>query len=252
MSANEGELPPAPATGPVRGWTHRILVASVVLALLAISLAMGGTADAATQDADVGAEQAADAELVVDLEEDGDATVTLVSTYDLADEDQRAAIETLEEDAEARAANADRFAERLETVAADAEARTDRQMSIGDPATDVTVGDDVGVVRVRATWSNLAAAEDDLVVREPFASGFDADRPLTVVGPDGYELSETSPEPATASDGEATWNGDGSLDSFEASFEASGDDDATPGFGLAAAALALGLATVGLARTRWG
>ena len=113
----------------------------------------------------------------VDLEADGDATVSLVSIYDLTDSDERDAFETLREDESAQEALLDRAADRFDSVATNAEGNVEREMTVSAESTDVSVSGDRGIVTLSVTWEGLAAVEDDtLVVTEPFTSGFDADR----------------------------------------------------------------------------
>lgn len=203
---------------------------------------------------------------VVELAADGDATIVLTATHDLADDDERTAFRTIEDDQEAREAFAQRFADRLQLVADDAGELTDREMTVTDPdVTATTVGDGtLGVVRLSATWTNLAAVEGDaLVVTEPFASGYTPDRPFSLVAPDDYELTALAPDPTDHDGDRATWADGESLDGFEATAEptdgatAVSDDTARedadpipgPGPGLALVALTTAAILVGR-RTR--
>lgn len=249
-----------------RARARRLLIAGLALLAVAGLLASASGVQAATGPG-----------LVADLDEDGDATLTLVATYDLDDDQEREAFETLREDEESRQAMADRFAERMATVADEASASTGRELTVSDASADLSVEDDTGVARFEVTVSNLAAADGDrLVVSEPFASGAALDRPLTVLAPEGYEVVGATPEPDEVEGGAATWSADADLDGFEATFapadeetaadggEESGDDgadaetddgggdgtgddddaaaDSVPGFGVGAALVALGIA----------
>lgn len=78
----------------------------------------------------------------------------------------------------------------------------------------------------------MAGAEGDrLLVTEPFASGFSTDRPFTLVGPDGYELTDATPEPDDRTAQSATWAAGTSLEGFAVTLESSADDDGTDGSG---------------------
>ena len=204
-----------------------------------------------------------DPALVVDLDADGDATVTLVSTYDLESDDEREAFEDLREDGDAREKIANRFADRMASIAADAAAATDRDMSVSDGSVEVRVDGDRGIVAVSVHWSGLAALDGDrLTVTEPFASGYESDRPLVFVAPTGATLADATPEPDRTDGEAATWDAGTDLGGFEATYElgedAGGDaadddaaDDGLPGFGLVAGVLALAASlTAALARSR--
>lgn len=157
---------------------------------------------------------------VVELAADGDATVTLVSTYDLADADDEQAFEELRADP---SAITDAFEDRLAGVAERTAAETDREMSVGTATAAVETVGDRGVVRITAPWSNLAtAAESQVRLAEPFASGFEPDRTFVVRPPAGYTLTETSHEPADETASAATWAGGTSLTGFEATFAGDG------------------------------
>lgn len=185
---------------------------------------------------------------VVSLHDDGDADLRVTYTFDLAGDAEREAFQELRANETARGVYADRFGDRLSGIAGDAATETGREMRVSDVALNVSVEDDVGVVTITATWHGLAAAEDDrLVVAEPFASGFEPDRPVTVAVPDGYAVEEVSPSPDERSDGRLTWHADRSLSGFSLT-AAPADDGVTtglgPGFGLAAALLAVLLAAL--------
>lgn len=183
----------------------------VVLALAVVS----------TVAAPVAAETDSEPSLVVSLEDDGTADLLLTLTYDLTTDTERDAFRTLQNDSDARTYVRERFRDRMETVAARSENATGREMSVDDATIDVDTTDDgeTGIVKLGVTWRGFAAVEGDgLVVTEPFASGFEADRKVTLVAPDGYELASATPEPTTAADGRLAWESGTSLDGFEAAF----------------------------------
>lgn len=160
----------------------------------------------------VGADGHAEERVAVDLQADGDATVTTTVTFDLTHDADRAAFRGLEANESTLAAD---YAARLRPVAAAVAEETGREMSVSGPAADLERHGDRGVVRLSAEWTGLAAVEDEiLVLSAPFDDGFVTDRPLVVRVPDGYAVTSTAVEPATRSDGEVRWTAP-DLDGFE-------------------------------------
>ena len=204
--------------------------------------------------------------LVVELTADGDATVSLVTVYDLTDEDEQQAFQSLQDDDEATDELRDRFAERMASVATSTGA--DGDAVITDESIDLRIDDDRGVVTVSVTWTGLATVENDtLVLTEPFASGFETDRQLVVTGPDDSTVEATSHEPVEVDAASVWWDAETDLNGFELVLslddetddaEAVEDDgptedepveddaeetagaDGVPGFGLVVAVLAIG------------
>jgi hypothetical protein len=76
------------------------------------------------------------------LQHDGVADLSVTDTDDLAEDSERQALQELRVDATAREALAQRFAERLGTVADATADRTGRRMAIEDPLAEVATGDD--------------------------------------------------------------------------------------------------------------
>lgn len=156
--------------------------------------------------------------LTVALSEDGSATVVLTMTYDLGSDAERDAFRALENDSDTRTQVRQRFRDRMASVAASASNATDRQMSVESATIDVrtTADGETGVVELSVTWNGLAAVEGDrLVLGEPFASGFETDRTVTVLAPEGYEVASATPEPSTTTDRRVTWKPGTNLDGFE-------------------------------------
>lgn len=215
---------------------RRTVAIVTIAAAVAIAVAFAGsTGIAGATDA---AQQPAEPALVVDLEQDGDATVTLVATYDLDDEAERDGFDQLRTDADARESAAQRFADRLAPVADEAGEAAGREMSVAADGTDVERDGDTGIVRIRATWTNLAGQDGDgLTLVEPFASGYSGDRSLTVVAPEGYALADAAPDPDTVDGQTTTWTSQTSFDGFAATYEPA-DADELPGFGILAAVAA--------------
>ncbi|GAA0669537.1 DUF7345 domain-containing protein [Natronoarchaeum mannanilyticum] len=234
--------------------THR----AVALAL-ATALAIGAVAGPAVAQPEQNEND--EPSLVVEVQADGDAVVTLTATYDLTSEAERDAFASLRNDESARENATRRYAARLDSVARNASDRVDREMRVPVDEADVSLEErgDVGVVRYSATWENLAAVEGDrLVVTEPFASNYGTDRPFVLVAPDGYELAGATPSVDADGEASATWDAGTSLDGFEATMERSDGDagaggpaDSLPGFGVGAAVASVaGAAAFALRRRR--
>ncbi|MFA9518349.1 PGF-CTERM sorting domain-containing protein [Halopenitus sp. H-Gu1] len=218
------------------------------------SLVAGAVGTAAATDHDEGSA------LVVDLEEDGDATITLISRYDLTDEDERRAVHDLANDTEARSALRDRFESRMASVADDTAEETGRQMSVSEGSIDVSApaDSDVGTVALSVHWSGLAAIDgESLVLTEPFASGFSPDRTFVVSAPDGYAATSVTPEADAVENGSLRWDAGTTLEGFEVTFEPTTEttdgsgtsESSAPGFGILAGILAL-VGVLLAARTR--
>ncbi|MFB6268366.1 MAG: DUF4897 domain-containing protein [Halobacterium sp.] len=243
-----------------RGVGRYAVAAAVVVGLIAAAVAPA----AAAQDGD-GTEQA----LVVDVHEDGSATVTLTLTYDLTTQNETESFESLRGDEAAQTEFRDRFRDRMASVAADAENATGREMSVRDASISLATTDsgDTGIVKLSVVYEGLAAAQDGrLVVTEPFASGYVTNNAFVLRAPDGYELTSVTPEPASRQATTAAWNSNTDLTGFEAVFqpaettttaaptettggESGGESGGgAPGFGVLAALAAAGAALAVRAR----
>lgn len=199
-------------------------------------------------------------EFLVELETDGDADVSVTYAYDLRDDDEADAFETLTEDESVSAEFRERFEERMGAVAERSAERTDREMSVTDAEIDFERADGVGLVTLSVRWQGLAAADGEaLTVTEPFASGFSPERPLVVSAPDGYEITTATPAPSSSEGSVTTWETGTDLGGFELTAEraetaagtepSDGDTEDAPGFGIGVAVAAL-LAAALLARRR--
>lgn len=228
-----------------------IRVGCVLVVLVCLVTAPVAATAATAQSTESAASLSAEPAFVVDLETDGSARVTLVTTFDLTTDSEREAFEALRANETAREQRTDRFATRMEAIATRAENDTGRNMAIRNPAMTFTTENDTGIVGLSVTWDGLAAQEGDrLVLREPFASGFDIDRPFRVVGPDGYALDTTTPTPTTKQQNSATWSATTQFEGFETVFAPAADGTATdagdgtsgagaPGFGIGVAVIAV-------------
>lgn len=217
---------------------RRRLVAGAAVALL-LGTVIAPAAAGAT--APVAEDRSA---FVVDLEADGDATVTLVLTYDLDDGNDEAAFDRLSANPENVT---ERFDDRLSGIADRTDADVDREMAVSNVSATFATTDGVGVVRLSASWSNLAAVDGDrLVVDEPFASEFRPDRPLMIVPPDGYTVVDTA-IPAADGDGSTVeWDAGTDLSGFAATLAPSDSGDEEAVLGIISSPLVF-LAAIGLA-----
>ena len=180
--------------------------------------------------------------LVVDVADSGDVDLTIVMTYDLANESDREAFETLQTDEAALADLESRFANRMDGIATATSTRVDRDVVASDETVELETSDDTGIVRLSVTMANLAAVEDDrIVLTEPFASGFATDRPVVVHAPAGYEVADVRPTPTDQTDGTLTWESNTAFDGFELVLESTDGVSGfqTPGFGLSVALASL-------------
>lgn len=239
---------------PLPHWNGRIGAQATILATVLVVVTVAAVVPMTATANGASSPGSSDGAVTVDLAADGAATVTVTYAFDLTTEEQREAFETLRDDEAARTETRERFAARLATVAADAAAETDREMSVSAATIDVTATDGVGLVHLSVEWSNLAAVENGrLIVSEPFASGFESDRPVTVHVPEGYAIEHATPAPDDESRTHAAWSAGTAFDGFElvaVAEERAGDgaaggaDEDQPGFGALAALVAIGTALV--------
>lgn len=227
----------------------------VVLAI--VLLVVAGSATTAIGAAQTSPDLPAESALYLAVDEDGSARVTLVVPFDLTTNEEDEAFEILRTNATAREQRTERFAIRMQATADRAEANTDRNMQISQPTIDFTERNGTGIVALAVTWEGLAAQSDDeLVLREPFASGATLDRSFHVIAPDGYRIGTASPAPTERSRTEATWAAGTSLEGFKVTFatgppqtvtptttDGPGTGADAPGFGIGIAVIALLLST---------
>lgn len=213
-----------------------VLVIAVVLGVVV------GPADAQT---------APSSSVVVRLDADGDAEVTLLQRFDLRNESDRRAFDRIGEDATVRDRLTGQYGERMRAVIAATANETGRPMSSGpvEFETRRLDGGSTGVVALTIPWEGLAGAEGDrLVVSEPFDGGFEPTGSFVVVGPPGSSVVEVTPEPSTADGRTLKWAPGAELDGFRAVYApgsgASGGSDTfgQPGFGFVLGAVALAAA----------
>lgn len=157
-----------------------------------------------------------DPAFVVDLEPDGSATVSVRFSFDLETGTERAAFDSIEADDRARVDVVSNFRARMDSVARAAGDETGRPMAITGASMELSRGDDrTGVVTLVVAWDGLAGRMgDQLVVTEPFTSGYAPDRRLLVRAPEGYAIAIAHPAPDDRGRTTASWAVGPRLDGF--------------------------------------
>lgn len=158
----------------------------------------------------------------VQLAENGDATVVVEDRYNLSNADERATFEAFVDNSTRQQAHRERVQRRLDRGASLAADATGRDVQSGEVTLDVTETNSTGIVRVRGSWTQVAAVNTKfniLELRQPFQSGFAVNRTLVVVGPDEYVRVSTRPAPSRALKSSAYWAPDADLSTFFIRFE---------------------------------
>lgn len=162
----------------------------------------------------------------VDLRENGSARITLTMTFDLSNGTQAQRYNQLAQNQSARFQVAAVFMQGMRSVAEGAQNRTGREMAVTQPDVNTYEQNQAGVLEVSVTYAGLAAVEGDrLVVSEPFSGGYTPDRTFVLTAPEGYEIAEATPQPASTSDDGrvATWSADSDLEAFSVTAAPRGD-----------------------------
>jgi PGF-CTERM protein len=167
-----------------------------------------------------------DGRFLVELEADGDAQVSLETEYNLSNDAEREAFESIHENESVRQQAAAQVQQDTEYVNNVADEETDRDMTVGEVTVETSVDGDVGTVAYQFTWGNLAATEDGrLVLAEPFSLYDELDRKLVVVVPEEYEITAATPEPDEQNATSASWEGFTSFSDPEGGFEVVAESD---------------------------
>lgn len=162
-----------------------------------------------------------DVEITVDVEPDGDASITIWYRFDLSVDEEQAAFSEIQADEELQGNLTDEIHEWLSSVAEDTSAKTDRDMEIGSPYFVIEEIDGSGIVSFNAPWSNLAAVDEDeidVIVTEPFASGFvdSYDFELVAMSDSWHGFKSVTPEPLMeGSVNSLTWEDGTDFSEFE-------------------------------------
>ncbi len=201
----------------------------VVLAVVALVLTatVGPAAAASGTTADLGDEYDAPA-FIVELHEDGSATVVLTYTFNLSDDSRQAAFEEIRDNQTDREEFRTDFETRFQNVANASAIETGRAMSVSNTTLDFRSSDTTGVVEAKLTWNGLAAVEgNNLTVTEPFASGFSLDRPVHMRGPSEYSVESVTHSAASTADGTLTYQSGTDFSGFELVVAGESHDDGT-------------------------
>jgi hypothetical protein len=196
-------------TGQNRLTVRQFVVTGLVLCLFAATLPVSTT----------GLEDDTPEEsLRIDLQADGDATVTLVVTENISEPADREAFDELNVTAKAQ-----QFEQRMQRIVDRMAAETGRNTTVSSAEATVETTGETGVIRLSVTWTKLAVTEDEqLVVAEPFASGFRPDRPLVLTVPEGYSITQSSVSPARTDGAVARWSSGTDLTGFSTTVTANG------------------------------
>lgn len=254
------------AIEPARQSISALRVAVYVAVLMSLGATLAMTASAESQAEEPTVETVTNA-VVVDLSGDGDAVVETTVPFDLSDGEEQTRFEAFVGNEQQQQTQRAAYGSRLRNIATDLEAQTGREMRVTDVeiTTRTDDGQNLGVIVLSATWEGLASAEDSqLVLQQPFDSGFDTNRTVVVRPPSEHEVVTATPTPTEAATG-LVWGDEESLDGFQVvveplsdsendttnrsdGSETTTDGDATgPGFGVVVALLAVGALGVGRA-----
>lgn len=249
----------------------RVTVYVLMLVTLGATLAVTAAGAESTGAGQTTADSATNA-VVVDLDGEGDAVVETTVPFDLTDSDEQTRFEAFVGSEQRQQRQLTEYESQLSDVATDVEAQTGREMRVrgADITTRTDEARDLGVIVLRATWEGLATVDgDQLVLEQPFGSGFNADRTVVVRPPADHEVVTATPTPTDDASG-LVWNGGQSLDGFQVVVEPLSDtdgpndtggadgpeDSATeeggdatgPGFGFGVVAASLVAAVIGVRR----
>ena len=203
-----------------------VYVTALITLGAVLSVAVAGVAAEASTDGPV-----TDA-VVVDLDGEGNAVVTVTVSFDLTVEEEKSDFEAFAGSETDQQAQLDQYESRLSNVATEVESRTGREMDITNASISTQTSDDEerGLVVLQATWEGLAANNGgQLVLGAPFDGGFNADQNVAVRPPEQHRVVSTAPEPAREGE-QLLWSDNQSLDEFEVVVEpldetADGTDD---------------------------
>lgn len=179
--------------------------------------------------------------LLVTVESTGAATVSMVSTVDLTDPDVAAGFDELAADPAAIAALESAYADGIATVATETAAAVGRPMSVESMPASFDVDGAVGISTLTVRWTGFAAVTNDgLVIAEPFASGYEADRPVYLDAPTGYTVH--ADPPAVVDDSIAVWPAGTDLTGVSATLQPESEPGVTPLTGITIGLIGLSLA----------
>jgi hypothetical protein len=137
--------------------------------------------------------------LGLEVGSEGSASVYYVTSYDLSEDDERAAYERYADNESRQAEFRDAAVSELRAAAGNGSEATGYDMSIRNASVRTYEADGYGRVEVEASWHALAYYDRRrVIVFEPFRSGYRPDRDVAVHGPAGYRRNRTAPQPIRA------------------------------------------------------
>jgi hypothetical protein len=183
--------------------------------------------------------------LEIAIEEDGSATWTVEYRTRLETDEDVQAFEELRADIESNPDTyVERFQNRMDATAGEAENATGREMAITDTivsARKEELPQERGVITYTFRWRNFAAVEGDrLLVGDAIDGLFlDEETALLVTWPDGYELLDASPAPGETRERSVVYNGPTSFATGESRIVLGPPGAATETDGLLGSSLAI-------------
>lgn len=207
---------------------RRIIVLSLVLCILTSGIGGVVSADShqvETMDSDTD-------RLIVQLDENGGAEVSLQIRFDLSDDTMQDVFNDYENDDAALEEERDSFENSMRGVADSMSENRENDVTVENVHVETVRNDDndIGAIVFHSTWTNFAEQNNGIVVNEPFSSGFfNDDVDVTIIGPENW-YGDSTPQPTERTDNVLTWKyGDiANSDSFEVVFIEQDDvDDST-------------------------
>ena len=195
--------------------------------------------------------------LSVHLTDDGVAEWTIEHRYRLADDNDTAAFEELQEDIEANEqAYIDRFRERMDGTVADAAESTGRAMELQHIAIETemrSLPQDYGIVRYTYEWHGFVVEEDGQLMAGDAISGLflDEQSDLRVSWNESYGAVSITPQPDVQDDTSAEWDGPRDFNENEPRIILNGDRSQTMPGGWLTGLLFMGLIVAVIAGTWW-
>lgn len=194
----------------------------------------------------LGAAQQTDSSVEVEIEvmENGEAVWTVTNEVHLDTENERSAFDDMKENQSRLDDLARDTTMRFRNFADRASQQINRQMDVRMESVDATREGSTGRITVTFTWTNFAETNDnEVVVSDVFQGGLSLDegQTLTVTGP--YANVDLRASTGETKDSGAVWAGPVDVnDDVSITFsqeDESGGGQGLPGFGIAAAVLAL-------------
>lgn len=137
--------------------------------------------------------------LGLELDAEGGAEVTYVTSYNLSNDSERATYERVADNESRQAEFREDVVAELEAAAANGSEATGYEMAIRNASVRTDEQDGFGRVEVQADWHALAFFDQRrVIVFEPFRSGYRPDRDIAIHGPEDYRRNRTAPQPIRA------------------------------------------------------